>query len=829
MVVFFGDELSRKKVTRPVAKAIDLPKKLPYSIVWYSGRAPGFAGIPRCDPQARGTVSTHPKIRSLNTVAVIGNSLPRKCGIATFTSDLCDALEAETGETGRVLQLAMNDVPEGYRYPDRVRFELQANVPSDYHMAADFLNINQIDIAILQHEFGIYGGPAGVHILRLLRELRMPFMTTLHTVLTEPNEDQRTVMTELVEMSSRLIVMSERAKGMLMDTYKVNADQVAFIPHGIPDVPFVDPNFYKDQFGVEGRKVILTFGLLSPNKGIEVMLNAMPQIVDRYPDAVFIVLGATHPHVLRESGEEYRQGLQRIVHEHQMEEHVIFQNRFVSLEELCQYIGAADVYVTPYLNPAQITSGTLAYSLGAGKAVVSTPYWYAEELLDEGRGKIVPFHEVDALAEGVVELFENEIERHAMRKRAYQFCRSMIWKEVARSYIELGREVLAERAKVPHPISSLEKQAKDSIQLPDPDLRHLRTLTDDTGILRHAIFSTADRRYGYCSVDNAQALVATQIYQNLLRDDSVIPLMHTYLAFISSSYNPDSGRFRSNMSYDRQWQDAIGDEDTHARVLWGLGVTAAATHNDAVLSMSTRLFADALPPVADFVSAQAWAFALVGIHAYLARFRGDAEARRCRDNLANRLFSHFKDHATKDWLWCDDTVAYASGKLPHALILSGQWVPDARMTEMGLKCLTWLLSVQTGEEKQLSVVGSEGWMSKDGTRANFDQLAVEVMHLIDACSEAYLVTRDPRWIKEARRCLEWFLGRNDLRAPLYDFKTGGCGDGLTPQGPSSNQGAESTVAWLISLIKVHDLLINETFRPEKAKPSRKRRKKRERN
>src|SRR2546423_13272251 len=358
----------------------------------------------------------------IRMIAFLGDYLPRKCGIATFTSALLTATATEYPQT-ECFAVPVNDIEGGYEYPKTVRFEVEEQDLASYQRAADFLNIANADIVCLQHEFGIFGGPAGSHVLALLRELKMPVVTTLHTVLRDPNVEQRRVMQELVARSTRLIVMTERGQRMLQEIYQAPPAKIDLIPHGIPDIPFVDPNYYKDQFGVEGRRVLLTFGLLSPNKGIEHVLNALPRILAEFPDVVYIVLGATHPNELREQGEAYRLSLERLAKKNKIQKNVIFYNRFVELDELKEFIGAADLYVTPYLNEAQVTSGTLAYTFGSGKVVVSTPYWHAAELLAEDRGVLVPFADSAAIAREVLALLRDEPRRQAMRKNAYKLGR----------------------------------------------------------------------------------------------------------------------------------------------------------------------------------------------------------------------------------------------------------------------------------------------------------------------------------------------------------------------------------------------------------------------
>jgi len=707
----------------------------------------------------------------------------------------------------------MNDIPEGYPYPDRVRFEIRQNVQADYRLAAEFLNIHQVSAVCMQHEYGIFGGTCGANVLATLRRLRRPLVTTLHTVLKEPSDQQLLVLQETCRLSSRIIVMSEVAFGMLEEVYGVPREKIVHVHHGIPDVPFVDPNFYKDQFGVEGKKVLLTFGLLSPGKGIENIIEALPKVVAKHPDAVYILLGATHPHIKKENGEEYRNGLTRRAHELGLADNVMFVNRFVELKELCEYLGSADIYVTPYLNEAQITSGTLAYAMGTGKAIVSTPYWYASEMLADGRGSIVPFNDTEAMSDAVIELLDNETKRHAMRKNSYNFCRAMAWPKVAQKYLDVFQEAsetwAQERTLVA--VGEAAKKVAEQDELPEVDLRHLNVMTDDTGILQHSLYSTPDRSHGYCTDDNARALMAATMYWDQTHDEGIIKYIHTYLSFLSHAMNPKKGRFRNFMNYDRTWSEAIGSEDSHARALWGLGTGVALCPHESMIALATRLFLQGLEAAESFSSPRAWAFSIVGIHSYLQRFGGDSEVRRYRALLAERLLKHFTDKMSDDWPWCENAVTYANAKLPHALLMSGKWMQRNDMIDVGKIALEWLMKIQTNEDGMLSIIGSDGWYVKGGNRARFDQQPIEAHALVDACLEAYHVTREKRWIKEARRAFNWFLGDNDLRTPVYDFTTGGCRDGVHPDTVNQNQGAESTLAWLMSVLLMHDFQMEQTL------------------
>ena len=738
---------------------------------------------------------------NINRVAFVGNYLPRQCGIATFTTDLCEAV-AGTYTNATCMALPVNDIETGYTYPPRVRFELAEKDIESYRRAADFLNINGVDVVCLQHEYGIYGGPSGSHILALLRDLRMPIVTTLHTILQEPNPEQLKVLKEVAALSDRIVTMSARGKRFLETIYDVPAEKIDFIHHGVPDVPFVDPNFHKDLFGVEGKMVLLSFGLLSANKGIETAISALPAIVERHPDVVYIVVGATHPQVLLHEGESYRLSLQRLAQKLGVAGNVIFHNSFVTLEQLIEFISAADIYVTPYLNEAQITSGTLAYTVGAGKAVVSTPYWHAEELLAEGRGALFPFGDADALAERVLDLLDHESKRHAMRKRAYLYGREMIWPKVAQRYMESF-----ERARTQHhhtapagfAVKPLNQRPAD---LPPLRLNHLRRLTDGTGMIQHATFIAPNYHEGYSIDDNARALITAVLAAELeLSNSQSLDLSSRYLAFIAYAYNPKTGRFRNFMDFQRNWLEESGSDDSHGRTLWALGTVLGRSTNPSLRGLAGGLFEKALPAIPRTTSPRAWAFTLLGIHEYLRRFEGDRLVNQVRDQLAERLLGLYQACRADDWRWYEDILSYCNAVLPHAMLMCGQWIPNNAMTEAGLESLRWLVELQRADG-HFSPIGCNGFYPRGGERARFDQQPVEAQTMVSACLEAYRCTGEDYWLEEAHRTFEWFLGRNDLNLPLYDPTTGGCRDGLHPDRPNENQGAESTLAFLQSLLEL---------------------------
>ncbi len=736
------------------------------------------------------------------TIAFLGDYLPRKCGIATFTSDLLGAVAARHPQS-QCFAVPVNDIEGCYRYPDVVRFEIEEQNLDSYRSAAGFLNSSDADVVSVQHEYGIFGGPAGSHLLTLLRGLEVPVVSTLHTVLRNPNGDQRRVMRELVAHSTRLVVMTERGRTILQEVYQAPPAKIDVIPHGIPDVPFVSPDYYKDRFGVCGRKVLLTFGLLSPNKGIEHVLNALPGVVAEFPDAVYIVLGATHPNEVRTRGEAYRQGLEAIARANKLENNVIFHNRFVDLKELTEFIGAADLYITPYLDEAQSTSGTLAYAFGAGKAVISTPYWHAAELLRDQRGILVPFADPGAIAREVSGLLRDRTRRNAMSENAYRLGRSMVWSNTADLYMrsfDLARRQRAETLRKPVAASGIGYRPHES---PALNLNHLYRMTDSTGIFQHASFTAPNLSEGYCTDDNARALILAVLLGQLEETpERVKALATTYAAFLDYAFDPKTTRFHNFLDIDRRWLDERGSEDSHGRAIWALGTAVGRSPHWNSRTMAENLFAQALPAVTDFTSPRAWAFSLIGIHEYLRRKKSDRLALGVREDLTERLTTIFDRVAAPGWIWFEEGLTYDNAKLAHALIVSGRATGQTSVYQRGMRALRWLVGVQTSQHGRLRPIGSNGFYKRNGARAEFDQQPIEAHTTVSACLEAYGATADPWWYEQAQRAFDWFLGWNDLGLELYSRQTGGCRDGLHPDRSNENQGAESMLAFLLSLAEM---------------------------
>lgn len=728
---------------------------------------------------------------------------PRQCGIGVFCQDLLLALKEVAAhrqlEPEGVRVVAIDSAPYRYDYPSEVCFQIRGYLQKDYREAAEFLNLSPVDVVSVQHEFGIFGGTDGEYVIDLMQVLKKPLVTTLHTILDKPTPTQKRTLERVCDLSTLVVVQADRAMDMLADVYGVPRSKIRMIPHGAPDVPFLDPAFYKDYCGAAGRRMILTLGLMSPNKGIEYAIEAIARVARSFPDVLYTVVGVTHPEVRKRFGESYRGSLEERVRELGLEHNVKFVNRFVSREELIRFLVAADIYCTPYLSTEQITSGTLAHAVACGKAVVSTPYWHAEELLADGRGVLVPTRDPGALAEELERLLSDEGLRDRIRMRAYRFGRKMIWREVGASYLNLFHDAEREYGVKARKDYALVKQPKEA-PLPDVNLGHLCTLTDDTGILQHALFLTPDREHGYCTDDNARALIVVTTNWETFHDESVFPLFQTYSAFLSHAIHPQTGRVRNFMSYDRKWLEDAGSDDCHGRTLWALGCCVAFGPGEAVSNNAARLFNRVLPQAAVLRSPRAAAYSILGCLQYLRRFGGDREARAVASDLTYWLAGLLRTSATPDWVWFEDVVTYANGRLPQALIAMGNLLKDPELLNDGLRSLEWLLGMQTDPIRgHLSLVGCTGWYPRGKERARFDQQPVEIPGLMDACHEAFLATGEQKWLVEMERCFGWFLGRNDLGEPVCDPRSGGCHDGLGPLAVSQNQGAEATLSWLMAL------------------------------
>ncbi len=791
----------------------------------------------------------HSKFR----LATLGNYAPRRCGIATFTTDLTSALALQAGV--EVFAVAMNDDAR-YEYPERVRFSLNQEDLEDYRRAADFLNSSLLDAVLLQHEYGIFGGASGAHVLELLDRLRAPVVTTFHTILEHPSAEQLEVLTQVAAASARVVTMSAQGHEFLQTVYGVPARKIDFIHHGVPDVPFSEPRG-KAAFGLAGRRVVLTFGLLSPNKGVETAICALPEVARAHPDVMYLVLGTTHPHVVKHSGEAYRESLRVLAHGLGVAENVRFDAEFVELSELVRYIDMADVYVTPYLNREQITSGTLAYALGLGKAVVSTPYWYAEELLGGGRGVIVPFKDSAALAETLTSLLGDDARRDALRRRAYAYGRTMVWSEGARHYLQSAARAaeaevaaaaptgLATRsslgggpaAKGPlrsisvpsvavskgfasrqprvrsYPVGASTSPAFDlpAFDLPAFDLRHVATLTDTTGIVQHATYTVPNLHEGYTTDDNARALMVSVQAQalGLAGTETLNGLSHRYLAFLNYAFDPATKRYRNFMSFERRWLERVGAENAHARALRALATVRRRSAEPGLVGTAERLFGESVGPALDFTSPRAWALTLLAL-AELPPEALNPDLTALGEALLARLLRLYDKNTSADWPWFEDHLCYSNAKLPHGVIAFGTVLGDEAAVTVGIRALKWLAEVQTAPEGHFAPVGSDRVYRPGDAKPHFDQQPVEAYASVAAYLAAYQGARDERWLTEAQRALAWFFGRNVSGLTLHDAATGGCRDGLHHDRLNQNEGAESTLSLWLAVLEYHQVTADLT-------------------
>jgi len=733
---------------------------------------------------------------STKRVAFISSFLPRKCGIATFTSDLIENTALAARGEFEPLVVAMQN--EDLKYSEPVKFEIRENVKNDYISAADYINFSNVDVVSVQHEFGLFGGDAGSYLSLLLKRLNAPVVTTLHTVLEKPGADYYQSLVDMCSYSCKVITMNERGVGMLRDIYGIPGEKIELVPHGIPDLAFVDNNYYKHKFNMDGRRTLLTFGLLNKNKGVEVMLRAMPDIVKAEPSVLYVVLGMTHPSVLKYDGESYRLGLQRIVKELGLQKHVIFHNRFVNDEELHNFLCAADVYITPYLNKEQLTSGTLSFAVGTGKAVVSTPYWAAEELLADGRGRLVAFGDSKQMADAVIEILKNDSLFYTLRRKAYDYGRSRTWPKIGQAYWRLFKSrdlpvrVAARTAvMVGEPVSSTE--------LPEPSLDHLKRLTDDTGLFQHANFTIPDRKNGYCTDDNARALITMTRYYSQYSEAATLRLFDTYLSFVIHAQEED-GSIKNFMNFDRTWRSGEPSSDALGRVLWALGTIVAKPPSSAYLSITKDCFDRSAKHVVKLYP-RGTAYAILGMTDYLRQFPGASDIKRLLEIAAEKLVTLYEKHNHPDWQWFENKLTYDNAVLPHALFVAGQVFDDKKYLEIAEKTCEFLLA-NTFNSDHFSFIGCNGWYKHGGTKAQFDQQPIEAASTVMMLNAAYNTTKHSRYLTLQRKAFDWFLGDNDLHIPLYDFRTKGCNDGLGAGGANINQGAESILSFLLSLMSI---------------------------
>jgi glycosyltransferase involved in cell wall biosynthesis len=729
----------------------------------------------------------------MNTVAFLGNYAPRCCGIATFTQDLRTAVQAARPGL-RAPVAMMTDSLDGYAYPDEVEIVVAQHDRWHHAQAAASLNRCGANVVSLQHEYGIYGGPSGAWLLDVLRDLRIPVVTTCHTVLRDPSPEQRHITCAIARHSARMVVMAEKGREFLRDIYGVPDGKIAVIPHGIPDpaISLEEREAAREKLGWTSRRVLFTFGLLAPNKGIEHAVRALPEIVRRHPDVLYVVAGATHPNLVREEGERYRESLLALASELGVAEHLRFIDRFVSRDELVRLIAAADIYTTPYLNEAQITSGTLAYAFGMGKPVISTPYWHAAELLADHHGILVPFRDSPALAEATVALLDDPAAMMAMAERAYRKGRTMRWEVVGQSHADALENAVV-RASRPAP-----RRTAAPVPLLPP-LHHVRRMMGPHGLYQHARHAEPDLAHGYCTDDNARAAICLTNYHRAgHRDENLPGMFDSVFGFLLRACDPHTDRFRNFMDQHGAWLERAGSEDSHGRALWALGHIVHHHPSPRVREAALHAFRPAAPVTMHFTAPRAWAFTILGLTEYLETGARDRTAEIIRDELAGRLERLYHSCAAAGWNWFEDRVTYDNGKLPQALLAAAWQTGNAAWRTIGLHSLQFLVKAQTAPSGHFRPIGSDGFWHRGSEPARWDQQPLEAQAMTAACLEAARHADRSWWLAEAQRSAAWFDGGNVHGVPMGDWQTGGCCDGLRESGLNLNQGAESTLAWLQS-------------------------------
>jgi glycosyltransferase involved in cell wall biosynthesis len=729
-------------------------------------------------------------------LAFIGTYPPRECGIGIFTNNLYNSILTNSEKReyeGFVVALSDNDLT--YEYPKEVKAIIRQEHQEDYLKAVKFINLSGADICILEHEFGIFGGENGLHILPLLYRLEVPLIVTLHTILKNPSYNEKAVLQEICKMANKIVVMSHKAIEFLISIYKVPEEKIVFIEHGVPDI-FFSQEKSKKEFKLDHKKVLLTFGFIGRSKGIETVIKALPKVVKKHPDLIYIVLGKTHPNVLRHSGEEYRIFLTRLVKSLHLEEHVIFLNKFIDEQDLFKYLCASDIYITPYLNEAQITSGTLSYAVGVGSAVISTPYWHAAELLAEGRGRLFDFSDSDGLTTTLTELLDKPEVLKELRRKAYDHGRKITWPKTGEKYLE----VLMEALKKEQTVVVNNNTELDLLAMPLFSLTHINRLTDDTGIIQHANFGIPNLKEGYCLDDNARALLMVLMVYRQMKDKRALKLSPIYLSYIHYMQNAD-GTFRNFLSFSRDFLDEVGSEDSFGRTIWALGYLLGNAPNDAYYQTGKLVFFNASPNFEKLKSIRSIANTMIGISYYLKSNPSDDSMTERLRNLAHKLIMHYKENESPDWKWFESLLAYDNGILPLALLHSAEILNDDNIKRTALESMDFLTK-HTLKENYLSVIGNEQWYKKDGERSFFAQQPIDAMAMVLMYHQAYHLTKDKAYINKLYKSFLWFLGENDLRMSLYDFETKGCCDGFESYGVNRNQGAESSLAYLISHLTV---------------------------
>lgn len=729
-------------------------------------------------------------------IGFVSTYLSRECGIATFTRSVYTSM-IHPGNKGTRdgFIVALNDPGHEYDYPSDVKFVIREKEVQDYLDAASYINKNA-DICSIQHEFNIFGGDDGVYLLSLMNNLTVPAITTFHTILKEPSVSQKYIIQEISKMSQKVIAMSNLGIDILTSVYSIPRSKISLIQHGVPDIQ-LNPAESKEKLSLTGHRPIITFGLINRNKGIETVLRALPLIVKKHPDVRYLILGKTHPVIKRLSGEKYRNYLINLVEKLNLQEFVYFEDRFISESDLKLYLSACDICITPYLNEAQITSGPLSYSIGAGAGTISTPFWHAQELLKNGKGRLFDFKDSGQLFDVLMELFDDPEKLKTLRKKAADYGQKLIWPIIGDEY-----NLLFDNAVRKYNLIKSSNGHNSPFEIPSVSFKHIKRLTDSTGIIQHSILSFPNYKNGYSLDDNARALLAASMSCKHKNSKKMASLVDTYLSFIQYMQNPD-GTFQNHLSYDRTKQDESVSEDCFGRTIWALGYLISNCQVHEYLEAARRILLLAAPNFDKLQSLRGIANTLIGASYYLKVHRTDQVIGEQINILAEKMIQTFKNKKSENWNWFEDSLSYDNAILPLGLLYASEFSQSDELKKVAFESMKFLSS-ELFTRGHLSIIGNENWFKKGNNKSTFDQQPVDAMSMVLLYKKAYEITHNIRFYTLMKKSLKWFLGENDLRASLYDPDTRGCCDGLQINGPNRNQGAESSLAFVISNMAVKE-------------------------
>jgi glycosyltransferase involved in cell wall biosynthesis len=721
-------------------------------------------------------------------ICFLSNFPPKECGIATFTQDLISSLNKKFNPKVKSRVIALNEESNLYNYDSRVIMQMNKDYLEDYINIAKRVNRSEkIKLVCIQHEFGIFGGEYGSYIIPFLETIKKPVVITFHSVLPNPNNLRKNVVKFIGEKSAAIIVMAESAVEILNRDYGINKNKIYVVRHGIPDTPLKPVEPYKKKLRLENKIVLSTFGLLSRGKGIEYMIKALPYLIKKHPNLLYIIIGETHPTIRKREGEEYRNSLISLVEKLKLQNNVKFYNKYLDLNEIIEYLLATDIYVCTNLEKNQIVSGTLSYALGCGKAIVSTPNIYAEEVLDDERGMLAKFQDPKSFADAIEKLLSDDKLKQRIEQNAYAFGRSMIWQNVASGYLSIFNKVVKLREETTE-------------KYPKIKLNHLRNLTDNIGCIQFAKLSVPDNSSGYTVDDNSRALIVSTIHDKLYNSEISKELSKIYLDFLEKVQSKE-GKF-NDMEYENK-NLIPSSEDSTGRTIWALGYFINNSKNNELIEKAKKMFDKSYNLIGEDSSPRAKAFSVIGLYHYYQKYKEENILLKII-SLVDTIVESYKREATEEWSWFEGYLTYSNSKIPEMLFLAYNLTKNKEYLEIAEKSLDFLTNLVFFKD-ELSPIGQNGWYNRHGTRSFFDQQPIDASSMVQTYLIAHTITQNKKYYNNAVLAFNWFLGKNHLKQMIYNEVTGGCHDGLSKYSINLNQGAESTIEYLISRLMLEEI------------------------